>query len=184
MKKFRLTDEAITTVSGIVLHRIEATFDIPKRSVCAGDKGGYLESEYNLDGNAWVYGDAKVYGDARVYGNAEVYGDAKVYGNAEVYGNAKVYGDAWVSGDAKVSGNAWIIHRRDIVWLSVFGSRSDTTTAYRTKDYALEITCGCFRGSLEDFAAAVKKRHGNTQFGREYKAIIGLLKIRFNEKKR
>ncbi len=41
-------------------------------SISAGDIGGWIESEKNLDqsGNAWVYGDAMVYGNAMVSGNA------------------------------------------------------------------------------------------------------------------
>ena len=64
----------------------------------AGDTGGWIESEKNLDmsGNARVYGDAQVSGNARVYGNAQVSGNARLYGDAWVYGNAQVYGDAQV----------------------------------------------------------------------------------------
>lgn len=42
-------------------------------NVTAGDLGGYVEKEDNLDhdGNAWVYGDAKVCGNALVCGNAD-----------------------------------------------------------------------------------------------------------------
>ena len=125
MKKYELTAET-KVVFGHTLHRIKAIVSFG--SVEAGDIGGWIEKEENLNqtGNAWVYGDAqvcgdalvcgdaKVFGDAQVYGNAWVYGDAWVYGNAKVcndawvYGNAKVCGDAWVSGNAKVYGNAWV----------------------------------------------------------------------------
>ena len=106
------------------LFRIECTQDF--MGIKAGTLGGYIEKEENLDGDAWVCGNAQVYGNARVCdnalvcGNAQVYGDAlvrgkarvcdnaQVYGDALVYGDAQVYGDAWVYGDAQVYGNAQV----------------------------------------------------------------------------
>jgi len=108
MKNFKLTDEYITNAYGVKLFRIEATVDIESRGIKKGEKGGFVEKEENLFGNAWVYGDAKVYGNARVYGDAWVYGDAKVYGDAWVYGNARVYGDAEVSGNKHYT-KGWFI---------------------------------------------------------------------------
>ena len=74
MKKFELTSEFITNVFGTKLFRIRALVEFG--NVKAGDLGGYIEKEENLDQD----------GDAEVYGNAWVYGNAKVYGNARVYG--------------------------------------------------------------------------------------------------
>ena len=121
-KKYELTGDFIEHCCGRKLYRIRALVSFGV--VVAGQLGGFVESEQNLDqslsGNAWVYGNAQVYGDAQVSGNAWVSGDALVYGDARVYGNAQVYGDAWVSGDAlvygsaqvsghaKVSSNAWV----------------------------------------------------------------------------
>ena len=119
MKKFELTSEFVTFL-GKKLFRIRALIEFG--DVKAGELGGYIEKEENLDhgGNAWVYGNAEVYGDAKVYGNAqvsgnaEVYGDAKVYSNAKVSGNAKVYSNAKVSGNAQVSGNAWVYGNAEV----------------------------------------------------------------------
>ena len=109
-KKYELTDECIEHCSGKKLYRIRALVSFGV--VVAGQLGGFVESEQNLDqslsGNAWVYGNAQVYGDAQVSGNAWVYGDAWVYGNAQVSGNARVYDNAKVSGNALVYGNAWV----------------------------------------------------------------------------
>ena len=76
MKKFELTSEFITNEYGVNLFRIRALVEFG--SVKAGDLGGYIEKESNLDqdGDAWVCGNAQVYGDAWVYGNARVYGNA------------------------------------------------------------------------------------------------------------
>ena len=117
-KHFKLREDLSLTFLGRKLFRIEATKDLKKHNVKAGDIGGYIEKENNLSGNAWIYdnavvcdnakvwGDAEVYGNAEVCDNAEVYGDAEVCDNAKVYGDAEVYDDAWVCGDAWVYGNA------------------------------------------------------------------------------
>lgn len=67
-KKYELTGEFIEHWSGKKLYRIKALVSFGV--VVAGQLGGFIESEKNLDqslsGNAWVYGDARVYGDASV----------------------------------------------------------------------------------------------------------------------
>lgn len=93
--------------------------------------------------------------------------------NAWVCGNAKVYGNAEVCGDAKVCDNA------NIFWCSSIGSRHATTTMFRNKDNGITVTCGCFMGTLEEFAAQLEKEHGENIFGKEYKLLIELAKIHF-----
>lgn len=68
MRKYELTDETIVHF-GHTLHRIRALISF--NDVQAGDLGGWIETEDNLDQDrsAWVYGDARVYGDAQVCGN-------------------------------------------------------------------------------------------------------------------
>ena len=104
MKHFKLRTDLTIKVGEKTLYRIEATKDIERFGVKAGDLGGYIEKEDNLSGDAWVSGDARVYGNAWVSGDALVCDNAWVSGDAFVYGNAKVSGDALVSGDAHVSG--------------------------------------------------------------------------------
>ena len=196
-KKFELTDNFIINALGVKLFQIKCTRKIKYAEV--GDLGGYVEKEENLSqsgdawvyGNAWVYGKARVYGDAWVYGNAwvygkarvsgnaEVYGDAMVYGDAWVYGNAVVYGNAWVSGNARVSGDARLENNNQHCGFDCFGSANRHTHAYLTKEGKVEITCGCFRGSIEEFGQEVEQTHGDTKYGREYKAIIEAIKIKF-----
>ena len=106
MKHFKLRTDLTIKVGLKTLYRIEATKDIEKFGVKAGDLGGYIEKEDNLSGDAWVSGDAKVYENAWVSGNAKVYGNAQVYGDAWVSGDALVCGNARVSCDAEVYGNA------------------------------------------------------------------------------
>lgn len=122
-----------------------------------GDLGGFVETKQNLSnmGNAWVYG------------------------NAEVYDNARVRDNAWVCGDAEVCGDAKVCDNANIFWCSSIGSRHATTTMFRNKDNGITVTCGCFMGTLEEFAAIVEKEHGENIFGKEYKLLIELAKIHF-----
>ena len=123
--------------------------------VAAGDIGGYIESEASLP----------VYGDAWVYGNAQV------SGNARVYGDAQVYGDAWVSGNARVYGDAQVYGRGLIVWFTGVGTGYGTLTVYNTKDNSIEVTRGCFRGSIDEFLAASESKHDETT-QLEYRMLI------------
>ena len=196
-KKFELTDKFVFNTFGIKLFQIKCTksFKYAKE----GDLGGYVEKDENLDqesdawvygdaqvfgdaqvygdaqvfGDAWVYGDAQVFGDARVYGDAQVYGDARVYGDAQVFGNARVYGDARVSGDADIEND------NNHCGFDCFGSCNRHTHAYLTKDNKVEITCGCFRGSIEEFEKKVEGTHSGTIYEKQYKAIINVIKIKF-----
>lgn len=135
MKKYELTDETMT-VDGVTYHRIRACkdFDVQGYHVKAGDLGGYVEIECNInqhgnawvggnayvcgnawvndnalvDGNAWVGGNTLVGDNAVVIGSARLYGNAAVIGSAQVYGNAIVSGNAIVNGNARVGGNVWV----------------------------------------------------------------------------
>lgn len=106
MKKYELTNEIKNLPGGVVLYRIRALKDFA--DVKAGDLGGFVQSESNLDqdGNAWVYRDAQVYGNAKVYENAVVRSDAKVHGSAKVYGRAWIYQGAEIFESAEVFENA------------------------------------------------------------------------------
>lgn len=116
-----------------------------------GDLGGYVEKDENLDQES----DAWVFGDARVSGNA------------------------WVSGNARVSGDADIENDNNHCGFDCFGSCNRHTHAYLTKDNKVEITCGCFRGSIEEFEKEVEKTHSGTIYEKRYKAIINVIKIKF-----
>ena len=172
-KKFELTDKFVFNTFGIKLFQIKCTksFKYAKE----GDLGGYVEKDENLDQES----DAWVSGNARVSGDAWVSGDAQVSGNAQVYGDARVSGNAWVSGDAWVYGNADIENDNNHCGFDCFGSCNRHTHAYLTKDNKVEITCGCFRGSIEEFEKKVEKTHSGTIYEKQYKAIINVIKIKF-----
>lgn len=199
MKKFELTSTT-KMVFGRTLYQIKASMSFG--TVSEGELGGWIEKEGNLsqDGNAWVSGNAEVSGDARVYDNAMVYGNAEVsgnamvygdawvsgnarvygnawfYGNAWVYDNARVYGDAWVYGNAEVSGNADVSGDADVLWISKIGSRLGTTTFFKTKK-GIEVSCGCFLGTIEEFESKVNATHGDSKHGEVYRHAIEIAKL-------
>ncbi|MDG6327572.1 polymer-forming cytoskeletal protein [Glaesserella parasuis] len=199
-KKYELLKDDTVEHFGRTLYRIKAliTFGL----VGAGQLGGYIETEKNLDhsGNAWVYDNALVYDDARVYGNACVYDDAWVYGDARVYGNACVYdnarvfgnacvygnagvygkawvfGNAWVFGDARVRSFAVISERKMIFWASNVGSENGTLTVSNGK-FGLIVTRGCFTGTVDEFLSKSKEVHDDKTH-HEYKLLIEVAQSR------
>lgn len=66
----------------------------------------------------------------------------------------------------------------DILIVGVIGSRYDYTTMYHT-DKGVFVQCGCFRGTLEEFAAKVKETHSETKYERDYLALVEFAKIKF-----
>ena len=102
MKHFKLTTESKVNAFGITLFRVELIINCKWGS--SGDKGGWVEKEENISGNAWVYGNAEVHGNSEVSGDALVSGNARVYGNAEVHGNAEVSGDDWEKSTLQIQG--------------------------------------------------------------------------------
>ena len=162
-KKYELTDET-REVDGVTLHRIRALVDIPRHDVKAGDLGGWIEAERNLDqefdawvsdnarvcGDAWVYDNARVYGIARVSDNARVCGDAQVCGNAQGCGNARVCGDARVSGNAQVYGDAQVETLFDYATHMNCWSSGRTLTWTRSNRM---WRAGCFYGTGEELIA-------------------------------
>lgn len=152
-KKYELTDEFIEHWSGKKLYRIKAL--VTFGTVVAGQLGGFVESEKNLDqslsGNAWVYGNALVSGDARVYGNA------------------------------LVRSHAVIFEHKMIFWASNVGSENGTLTVFNGKD-GLIVTRGCFTGTVDEFLAKSAEVHDD-KTKNEYKLLIEVAKSRILEVK-
>ena len=167
-KKYELTGEFIEHWNGKKLYRIKAL--VTFGAVVAGQLGGFVESEKNLDQS--LSGDAWVSGNARVSGNAQVSGDAWVSGNAQVYG------DAQVSGNARVRSYAVISERKMIFWASNVGSENGTLTVFNGKD-GLIVTRGCFTGTVDEFLAKSAEVHDD-KTKNEYKLLIEVAKSRIS----
>ena len=147
-KKYELTDEFIEHWSGRKLYRIRAL--VAFGAVVAGQLGGFVESEKNLDQS--LYGDAWVYGDARVYG------------------------DAQVCGDARVRSYAVISERKMIFWATNVGSENGTLTVFNGEN-GLIVTRGCFVGTVDEFLAKSAEVHDD-KTKNEYKLLIEVAKSR------
>lgn len=139
--------EETFTVSKKTLYRIRAVRDFG--SVKTGDLGGYIEKEENLSH----------------FDDAEVSGNGKVSGNANVFDNARI------------SGNAEIFNTRHFCTQGPIGSRNGFVTFYRTKDNTVEVKCGCFLGSLQEFVNQVEKTHKGNKYEKEYKLAAELAKV-------
>ena len=78
------------------------------------------------------------------------------------------------TGNAQVSGNA------QIIWFSHVGSEHGTLTAYNTRDNTLELTRGCFRGTIDEFLTASEKKH-DEQTQLEYRMLIEVAYMRITK---
>jgi hypothetical protein len=171
-KKYEFTDEILTLADGNTLHRIRALRNFG--NVTAGQPGGFIECEKNLshEGGAWVSDNARISGGAQVSDNARVSSNAWVSDGAQVSGSARVYNNAWVSDGARIQ------TIDDMLSIGPIGSRDGYTTFFRNKDGGISVRCGCFAGTLEEFAAAVEKTHGANVHGQAYRLAIDLAKLR------
>ena len=144
--------DEIKVVNGIALHRIKAITDFG--NVKVGELGGFIKKRANLsdEGNAWVSD------------------------NAEVCGNARVYGDARVCDNAEVCGDA------DYICIKGLGSEYRNTTFYNNKKGGVSVCCGCFYGTLDEFAAKVKETHADNVYAKEYLAAVEVVKIHFGSR--
>ena len=94
-------------------------------------------------------------------------------GYVEKEDNLSQSGDAWVSGDADIEND------NEHCGFDGFGSCNRHTHAYMTKEKKVEIICGCFRGSIEEFEKKVEETHSGTVYEKQYKSIINVIKIKF-----
>ena len=140
--------------------------------VKVGDIGGFVSGEHNLshDDTCWIYHDAQVSGNARVYDSANISNFAQVSGNAIVSGRAIVSGSAQI-----YSGN--IQDTTDYMTIGPIGSRNGYTTFFKDKDKIM-VSCGCFRGTIQEFEQKVKETHqNNLQFKDSYLSVCITAKI-------
>ena len=66
----------------------------------------------------------------------------------------------------------------DILFVSPIGSRNGCTTIFNT-DKGIFVRCGCFRGTLEEFASKVKETHGDNKHARDYLALVEFVKVKY-----
>lgn len=99
---YKLTEETKTLEDGVTVYRIECTVDFSRAK--KGQKGGWVESERNLRGCAWVADEAIVRDYAIVRDAALVSEQAIIRDHAIVRGRATVRGKVTVCDHAIVNG--------------------------------------------------------------------------------
>lgn len=129
--------------------------------------------------SAEIYGDARIYDEARVFNSAKVHGHAIIKGLSRVFGLSEIYGDAELYAAAKIF-NAKIKDTADYQVFYNVGSECGILTVYKTISGEIRVNRGCFWGTFEEFEQAVKRRHGDSKYGRHYAAIIESIKIWFD----
>ena len=66
----------------------------------------------------------------------------------------------------------------DTLIIGPIGSRKAYTQIYRT-DNGVYVKCGCFFGTLGEFAVKVHETHGGTQYEVDYNNLISYVKMHF-----
>ena len=66
----------------------------------------------------------------------------------------------------------------DVLIVGPIGSRNGHTTIYHT-DKGVFVACGCFRGTLDEFAKKVEETHGGNNHARDYKALVEFVKVKY-----
>ena len=180
MDSARVTDSALVMGTACVTGKARVT-----GSARVTGKALVTDSAWVM-GNALVMDSACVMDEALVMDSARVTGKARVMDSACVMGAACVMDSAWVTGKARVTdsarvmGTALVTKSSDCITIGAIGSRNDTTTFYRGADGKIYVSCGCFSGSIDDFAAKVKAVHAGTKHEKTYLLAIELAKAQID----
>ena len=113
--------------------------------------------------NAIISEKAEAYGSSCIGDSARVYGYAKISDFSIIRSTAHIYGDAnirqWsnVLGPAKIY-TGEITSTQDYLVVGPIGSRNSFTTFFKANG-TIMVSCGCFKGTIEEFEEKVKMRH-------------------------
>lgn len=67
----------------------------------------------------------------------------------------------------------------DVLFVTPIGSRNGCTIFFHTNK-GLFVKCGCFKGTIEEFADKVKETHGGNEHARDYLALVEFVKVKYN----
>lgn len=182
-KKYEFVEGDTLTLGTSTLIRIRAVRDIPWHGVKAGDRGGYIETEENLphDDSSWVFEGSHVIGKYSSIVDSVVRGsvvERSVVRNSTLLHSTvrdSSIEDSRVWGSVILCGE--IFNDQHHVLFSSVGSEKGRLTAYRAAT-GVRVTRGCFSGTLEEFESAVNEKHGDNQYGQEYRHLIAFIKER------
>ena len=78
--------------------------------------------------------------------------------------------DAYLRG-AHLGGAGKITSVDDVLLIGPIGSRAGYTHIYRT-DKGVHVKCGCFFGTVDEFASKVTDTHGDNKYASQYRKVI------------
>ena len=81
---------------------------------------------------------------------------------------------------ANLGGAGKITSVDDILLIGSIGSRADYTHIYRT-DKGVYVKCGCFFGTVDEFASKVKDTHGDNKYANQYFKVIDFVNKYFEK---
>lgn len=155
-KKYKLLKHDYITLDGERLYRIQATTKIIGSSLLTyikpGDLGGHIRSEYNLSqdpkNDAWVAD------------------------------GAKVRGNAMIGNNMAIGPGACIRSCSDFLYCNTFTYQYDTplTAYYAYGD--VQVICGWFVDSLDEFEKFCKSLKDGSYFKKELQLLIQLVRLR------
>ncbi len=180
MDSARVTDSALVMGTACVTGKARVTGSARVTGKALVTDSAWVMGNALVMDSACVMDEAMMTGEARVTGKACVTGSARVTGAACVMDSACVTGKARVTDSALVMGTALVTKSSDCITIGAIGSRNDTTTFYRGADGKIYVSCGCFNGTIDDFAAKVKAVHAGTKHERTYLLAIELAKAQIN----
>ena len=67
------------------------------------------------------------------------------------------------------------------LFIGPIGSEMGTLEAWPTED-GIYLRRGCFFGTVDEFLAAVEKKHGGNEHGSVYRAVVDLVRVKFADK--
>ena len=183
-KHFKLTEETIEW-QGHTLHRIQATRDSYRAK--AGELGGFVESEDNLRGEAWVADEAKVWGGAYLLDRS------LACNNSQVFDKCILMDMSQVAGDSRIHGYGTVVHSVAKIYSGVVESSDDyivfqgfheggPLTAYRDTNDMPSIILGGSWYNLPNFIRWAKQRYENNPDRlKEVRLITELIRARFDK---
>ena len=144
------------------------------------DENASVRDEASVTSHAIVRGHASVGDHANITDHALIDGNAGIGSNAKIFCDTIIRGDTEIYCDAHTSYGALIESNEDILTITGLGTMHRTTTAYRTRDKEIMITCGCFRGGVKAFERQViSTRDGKVR--KEYLKLAELIRIYFSK---
>ena len=182
MKKFELTTNTrVKYGRKLIQIKASVSFETIYGNVNKGDLGGWVEKESSLGDDVWAWPNAEVFANAVIWGG--------VIWGGEIWGGEIRGGEIWggvirggeIRGGEIWGGEIWggvISKTSDYMAFCSIGCGGGVLTAY-IRDKGIEVTRGCFRGTLAEFEKAVAKKHKTNAHAKEYALAIKLIKLRF-----